>query len=178
MARFAKEDWLELGARLLGDEGPAALTIERMTAAAARTRGSFYHHFKGRDDFLAALMKWWARQAVDAAAARFAAAADAAGLRKLMRQETLHWDMKFERNVRQLGAGEPLVADALRHIDEARMAGMAMLIAKLHPEIEEPQMLAFVQYAAIVGGQWLLEPGDARIGALKLLGDRLFGIAD
>ena len=39
-SRYKKEDWLSLGERLLAEEGPPALTVERLTVAAERTRGS------------------------------------------------------------------------------------------------------------------------------------------
>ena len=45
--------------QLLSEEGPPALSLERLTEAAGRTKGSFYHHFQGRDGFLAALVAHW-----------------------------------------------------------------------------------------------------------------------
>jgi AcrR family transcriptional regulator len=51
--------------RASGEEGPAALTIERLTAAARRTRGSFYHRFADRDAFVRALMERWREQTIE-----------------------------------------------------------------------------------------------------------------
>ena len=56
MARFSKTHWLELGQALLKFEGPGALTLERLTESAGKTRGSFYHHFKSKDDILDAVI--------------------------------------------------------------------------------------------------------------------------
>src|ERR1700756_1737034 len=66
--RFSREDWLALGEQRLSTEGPGALSLERLTGAAGRTKGSFYHHFQSRDEFLAALVDRWRETVVEAAA--------------------------------------------------------------------------------------------------------------
>tara|TARA_R110000803_G_scaffold74113_3_gene138153 strand:- start:855 stop:1388 length:534 start_codon:yes stop_codon:yes gene_type:complete len=177
MARFRKDDWLELGARLLAEEGPAALTIEQLTAAAKRTRGSFYHHFGGREAFLMALMDWWRVRTIDALAARIQAMPGPDALKALLRDVPSEWDTRFELGVRQLAVSEPVVKAALREIDEARINGLAGAITILRPDIADAYSLAFVQYAATVGGQWLLpSPDDPRIPAIKTVGNALFGL--
>jgi AcrR family transcriptional regulator len=57
--RLTREDWLEIGLNLLGSEGEKFLTIERLCQVANRTKGSFYHHFKNRDEFINALLEYW-----------------------------------------------------------------------------------------------------------------------
>ena len=179
MARFSREDWLALGARLLADEGPGALVIERLTAASGRTRGSFYHHFDGREAFLAALMARWRGEAIDALAARIQASPGKDALKALLREVPSGWDTKFELGVRQLAVTEPVVREALAAIDEARIQGLAAAIAILRPETDDPYSMAFIQYAATVGGQWLLPSADdPRIPALRELGNRLFGLSE
>lgn len=178
LSRFSKSDWLKLAAQLLGEEGPGAMTIERLTEAAGRTRGSLYHHFQSREGFLVAMMDWWRAQVIEGRDERFAAALDdAAALREWMRKEPFLWDARFERGVRQLAVTEPIVAATLRQIDEARIAGVAAMIAQVRPEVEDPQSLAFIQYAVVVGLQWLLTPEDPRGNALVAAGYKLFGLS-
>lgn len=177
VGRFNKEDWLALGADLLGREGPEALTLDRMSAAADRTRGSFYHHFSSREAFLAGLMDWWRQRATESLAARVQAAPGPEALRAIMRAVPSEWDAAFERGIRRLAVSEPVVRDALNSIDQIRIAGLAATIALLRPEVEDPHALAFIQYAAVVGGQWLLQSSDdPRIPAIKRAGDALFGL--
>ena len=179
MTRFTKENWIALGADLLGQEGPEALTLERLTKAAGRTRGSFYHHFPSREAFLTGLMEWWRERAIENLAARIQAAPDPATLRSILRDIPSEWDAAFERGIRRLAVSEPLVKTALMAIDEARIAGLAATIAILRPEVKDPHALAFIQYAAVVGSQWLLlSADDPRIPAIKTVGDELFGLLD
>ncbi len=178
MSRLSKSDWLKLAVRLLSEEGPSALTIERMTEAAGRTRGSLYHHFQSRDGLLVALMDWWRAQLMEGGTERFMAASSDDQLRDRMREEPLFWDTRFERGVRQLAVTEPIVAAALEEIDEARIAGTAEIIARLRPEVDDPQSLAFIQYAVVVGLQWLVRPGDPRWNGVAAAGYKLFGLSD
>lgn len=177
VSRFSKSDWLKLAVRLLGEEGPAAMTIERLTDAADRTRGSLYHHFQSRESFLVALMDWWRAQLMEGRDERFMAASSNDALRASMREEPLLWDTRFERGVRQLAVTEPIVAATLKEIDEARIDGTAAIIARLRPEVDDPQSLAFIQYAVVIGLQWLVSPGDPRRDAVAAAGYKLFGLS-
>jgi AcrR family transcriptional regulator len=49
--RFTKEAWLELGMDALRKHGSAGITIEKLTAQAGVTRGSFYLAWKWSDEF-------------------------------------------------------------------------------------------------------------------------------
>lgn len=179
IGRYKKEDWLALGARLLAEEGPPALTVERLTAAAERTRGSFYHHFTDRDAFMRALMERWREQAIEAEGKRYASNATPEAWRKLMRDRPFEIDLRFEREIRRLAASEPIVREILKEVDRARVEGLACLIGQMRPEVEDPQSFAFVQYCAMVGAQWLLDDGsDPRLQAIRETANRLFGIAE
>ncbi|PWB95455.1 MULTISPECIES: TetR/AcrR family transcriptional regulator [Methylosinus] len=176
-ARFKKEDWLGLGAGLLAEEGPAALTVERLTAAARRTKGSFYHHFADRDAFLRALMERWRVQAIDVASARYAQDTSPKAWRKLLREGPFEIDFRFEREVRRLAASEPIVRAMLHEIDQSRIHGLACVLTQMRPDIDDPHAFAAIQYATVVGLQWLIDdPHDPRIAAICRTGNRLFGI--
>ena len=58
--RRSREDWLESGIKILGEAGVNGLTIERMAAEMSLTKGSFYHHFRSREDFVQSVGRYWA----------------------------------------------------------------------------------------------------------------------
>jgi AcrR family transcriptional regulator len=176
-SRFSKDGRLDLGARLLAQEGPEALTLERLTAEAKRTRGSFYHHFADRDAFVRAMMERWRAQAIDEAGKRYADDPTPKAWRKLMREAPFEIDFRFERAVRRLAAVDATAREVLEAVDRARIDGLAWVIGQLRPEVEDPRAMAFIQYATVVGGQWLLDdPNDPRLPAIRETGDTLFGI--
>lgn len=179
MSRFGKTDWLELGQALLKSHGPAALTLEKLTDAAGKTRGSFYHHFKSRDAFLTEMIEIWQTTSLSSIATRLQSEDSLAGKREIMRGVSMEWDGAFERQLRILAAQEPLVANLLSKVDELRIQGLASMIAVLQPDVEDPAAFAFVQYAAIVGGQMLLSSADdPRLPAIQNAGNRIFGLSD
>lgn len=177
MARLTKTDWIRLGQKLLKESGPSALTLEALTTAANKTRGSFYHHFKSRDAFLGAMIDDWQETSFNTLAIRLQAAGTPEAQREIMRKVSLEWDAAFERQLRFLAAQEPVVAVRLEQVDALRMRGLATMVRLLKPEIVDPDAFAFIQYASIVGGQMLLKSGDdKRIPAILDAGNNLFGL--
>lgn len=55
-----RDDYFEVGLRLMGEGGTGAVTIARLCEALAVTKGSFYHHFRTIDDYRLQLLKHWA----------------------------------------------------------------------------------------------------------------------
>ena len=55
--RLTADAWLDLGMRLLEKHGAAGITVDKLTAEAGVTRGSFYWHFKDRQDLLNQLLR-------------------------------------------------------------------------------------------------------------------------
>lgn len=56
---MSRAHWLELGLTALSEGGPGAITLDALTARAGRTRGSFYHHFRDQEDFIAGVLSAW-----------------------------------------------------------------------------------------------------------------------
>ncbi len=55
--KLTPHDWFAIAGTLLVEQGPGALTIERLTSRAGVTKGSFYHHFGSRQGFVAAFVE-------------------------------------------------------------------------------------------------------------------------
>lgn len=58
-SRLSKEAWLEKALTLLAAEGPSRIRIENIAQALGVTKGSFYHHFADRGDFVRCLIQYW-----------------------------------------------------------------------------------------------------------------------
>ena len=174
--RFGRDDWIELGLSLLSKEGPEAMTVERLTAAAGKTRGSFYHHFEDHRAFLAALAEAWLAQSDE-----IIAAADAA-LRSGRRRETLalqtaEIDHALERGLRRLAAQEDVVAKAVARSDERRIAYLERLFrSEIGLPATEATQRARIQHCFFVGAQLVFPDADARfrLRLQKVLGRTLW----
>lgn len=154
MARIRREDWLKLGLDALAETGPEALTIEALCQRAARTKGSFYHHFATIEDYRLSLVEFWRERDTEAIIAATSQARAAADNLDALNQLTSHLDMRIEQGMRRLGAADSGVAEIIRMADRRRIGHLVKLyIATGDFPPEQAELLAQVTYAAFVGFQ-------------------------
>lgn len=63
-AQLTRADWLKTALDLFKTEGIEAVRVTRMAQARGVTRGSFYWHFKRREDLQNALVSYWRQKNV------------------------------------------------------------------------------------------------------------------
>ena len=56
-------DWAEAALQLIAEAGLGSLTVDTLAARLGVTKGSFYWHFKGRSELLAAALGRWEQRA-------------------------------------------------------------------------------------------------------------------
>lgn len=59
---LSREDWVQAAVKVLEKGGVASVKVDRLARSLKVTRGSFYFHFNGRKDLLAALLDEWRRR--------------------------------------------------------------------------------------------------------------------
>jgi AcrR family transcriptional regulator len=174
--KFTRRDWLLLGEQRLSSDGPGALSLERLTTSAGRTKGSFYHHFESRDDFLAALMDHWRATAVEASAKPYRD--NPAAWPALLHDAPFELNQPFERALRRLAADEPIVRAGVERVDRERIDNLTFLVSQLRADLADSRAFATLLYAVIVGAQWLLKsPDDPRTGPLRQMFETVFVLA-
>ena len=57
--RLSRTSWLEVALKLLQDDGINAVTVDALATKLGITRGSFYHHFKNRNDLSKEMLDYW-----------------------------------------------------------------------------------------------------------------------
>jgi AcrR family transcriptional regulator len=60
--KLSRQDWLENALVTLSKKGQAGLSLQSLSAALGVSRGSFYWHFKDRDEFIHALLQHWYKE--------------------------------------------------------------------------------------------------------------------
>lgn len=175
--RFEREDWIDLGLAALSKHGPDALTVERLTEAAQRTRGSFYHHFEDHLAFLVALAVRWRAVNIDRPIAEIEAERGRDGRRESLARRTAVLDHALERNMRRLAAREPAIAREVARGDAARIAYLVRLFrSELGLAPKEALARARIQHAYFVGAEMVFPDADAkfRLALQKTLGATLW----
>ncbi len=172
MARFSRDDWLVLGLAQLSAHGPDGLRIEPLCAAAARTRGSFYHHFTDHDAFIAALLDHWREWNTDGVIEMVELEAELSGKRGRLNALTAGLDQQMEVAIRRFAAANAQAAEAVAEVDETRIAYLARINAEeLGLADDRARTMAEVEYAAFIGFQHLFP--DADEDRLQQIGDLL-----
>ncbi len=115
-------DWAEAALHLIAEAGLGALTVEALAVRLGVTKGSFYWHFKGRSELLAAALGRWEQRATAEAITGLSAVTDARQRLYLM----LHAATQAPRS-RSLyaalaeAAEDPIVGRALNRVASARI---------------------------------------------------------
>lgn len=162
-ARFGREDWVALGAALLSKHGPEALTLERVTEHAGKTRGSFYHHFDDHETFLAAIAEHWLKTETDDIITLVEDALRSGKRRETLARRAAVIDHALERNMRRLAASQPAVAAIVAESDARRIDYAARLFrSELGLDPADALARARVQHCAFVGAQMVFPDADER----------------
>lgn len=160
--RFAKADWIAIGLAALRDQGPDALTIERLTVTAQRTRGSFYHHFASHEDFVRTMADSWLQQSTAGPIAEMQRTTDVRRVRASLAEFAAALDHRLERQMRRLGEINPDVHAVVGRSDAMRVAMLAgMFQAEFGLSPGEAQKRAQLQHAVFVGLQFVFPDAPA-----------------
>jgi AcrR family transcriptional regulator len=151
--RTSREDWISAGLTDLGEVGVNEVRVDRIAARLGVTKGSFYWHFKDRDEFLAAVVNGWETRCTENVISRV----DASGLDPQGRARRL-WSMtagsptiRAELAIRDWARRDEEVAATVGRIDDRRMRYTEALLTDLHlPENEIPAR-ALLVYSLLLG---------------------------
>jgi AcrR family transcriptional regulator len=131
--RFHKEAWLRAAIEVLAREGQAKLRVDALAHELGLTKGSFYHHFENRDDFVHCLLDYWSRTYTDQIIEEVSAAKGTPEARLLQVMQGIErrgldrYDIAF----RSWAAQEPSVAKSVRKVDLARYRFIRSLFAEM-----------------------------------------------
>lgn len=156
---MGRDDWVALALRLLAEKGPSALTVDALCAAAGRTRGSLYHHFRDHDALLSAVVERWREDHTERLVRDVEELPDdraGAALNDL----AMALDPRIETGIRGLAARHPQLLATVRAADARRVAFLAALHERSGAlDAADARVVAEVEYAAYVGLQYM---GDER----------------
>ncbi|KAB2367176.1 TetR/AcrR family transcriptional regulator [Actinomadura montaniterrae] len=151
--RLSAQDWARVALKAIADGGLAAVAVEPLARTLGVTKGSFYAHYRNRDELIAAALAEWVHHAEEGLA-EFAVIADPAQrLRELLTAvlrtvqplaPSVHLSLLGDRN-------DPRVRDAVRRVNRARLDMLASTYRELGLTPDRAASRARVAYAAILG---------------------------
>jgi AcrR family transcriptional regulator len=149
--RASPGDWCAAGLALLRDEGLDAVTVDRLCAALQKTKGSFYHHFRDMDEYLAALLARWEEELTESPIRATAHEHDPYRRGARLESVVRALDHRLDRAVRAWALRDERARAAMERVDRRRIDYLAELFRE--SGYREPRLLAELKYVAFVGAQ-------------------------
>jgi AcrR family transcriptional regulator len=166
---LTRQAWIDRGLLLLGSDGVEAVRVEPLAKLLGVTKGSFYWHFKNREDLLMALLQAWIDLETDGIIAQVDAL-EGDGNQKLL--------ALFELAVQDYGQIEPAIR-AWATID-VKIAAVVGEVDRRRLDYTRDMFLqiGFTPFEAIVRARLVYYAliGEFMIGTERDLADRLAGI--
>lgn len=156
------ESWIEAATDLLVDQGIDSVRVDVLAKILGVTRGSFYWHFKDRDDLLMSVLKAWRDAATEQLIDRFERRhveprVLVAELMSLpFRGRSARRAARIELAIRAWARHDDTARQALDDVDSRRIAYIAQCFSALGFSIPEARARGFALYAWEVGESMLI----------------------
>ncbi len=168
----SRDDWIRAAFDVLAAEGVSGLRIERVAQRLGVTKGSFYWHFRDRDDWIGAVLARWREGRIrdiekQTQCAPGEEAAQLAHVIEVYSSSRNPRGVLIELAMREWAKRDERVAAIVRDVDAVRLAQAARLFQGLGLDETTAQARAALLYAYVFGMSLLLLPHSG--GALEAL---------
>jgi AcrR family transcriptional regulator len=153
VSRLSRADWAHAALEALARGGLAAVAVEPIAAALGTTKGSFYWHFRGRDELISAALELWHQTGTTEVIAELEATGGPAEDRLRRLFATVFAPMsRVSADLALLAdAGHPLVAPVLAQVSAERLGYLVTMFRQLGFTPARARRRALFAYSAYVG---------------------------
>ncbi|MBT6338355.1 MAG: TetR/AcrR family transcriptional regulator [Desulfobacula sp.] len=169
MKKLNKVAWFEQGFNILKTFGAADLTIENLTNKLNKTKGSFYHHFKNRDDYFEKLLGFWEKkQTFDIEEIRKQEKSFEGINSTLLKLSKKNMDPDIEVAIRAWALRDPLARSFQERIDNQRLGFLRAMFSLMTDDPEQVEMISLIRYCFYIGSHQLIPSIDEKIYKEKI----------
>ncbi len=158
MERKSKQDWFWACNNILIREGAQKITIDALCQEIGVTKGSFYHHFKGITDFIAAYLIFFEQEGtleiIDTVEEENTPEAK---IRKLI-AISVGYPPELEVSLRAWAHQNEAVRAVFERVDQQRLDYVTQLWRPLTQDEATASIRGQMMYAILIGGEHLLPP--------------------
>ncbi len=156
-----RAQWVSAGLDALRTGGASAVRVERLAARLGITKGSFYWHFRNRDELLEAVLEYWAREMTDAEFERIQAmrAALPERLQALAHDVLVKGMGRFDPAIRAWARTDRKAAAAVGQVDRRRVHALTQFFEEGGFSPAAARTRARLFYAFLLGEPQVRSPG-------------------
>ena len=129
--RLTRDDWTSAALEAIAVGGVAAVTMERLAKTLGATRGSFYWHFKDRDELIEVALGQWEREHTTDVIPRAEAFSDPVERLRFLFREAYERPADPIEIALAWNADEPHVAPAVARVTRARLDFLHRIFTEL-----------------------------------------------
>lgn len=164
---LTREAWTEAATEVLVDRGIDHVRVDVLSQQLGVTRGSFYWHFRDREDLLRSVLHAWRERATGQLTLRLERAHSdpREQLRDVIslpfRGRAAARAARIELAIRAWARRDAMARQAVDEADAARIGYIAQVFSSLGYPIGEARSRAFLLYAYVVGESLMATQGPA-----------------
>jgi AcrR family transcriptional regulator len=151
----SKVIWLEEGLKVLATKGPGALSIDNLCLVTGKTKGSFYHHFGNREQYIRELLEHHETNTMDEIIEIANKGENVAKKIRSLTKLTFQISGDLELSIRAWALYDPMVRNYQDHLDLRRLDYLKQLHVDSGLSAEKAQMRASRDYSLFIGFQQL-----------------------
>lgn len=169
ISKLGRQDWIDLGLKVLAESGVEAVRVEPLAKLLDVTKGSFYWHFKNRDELLEAILHDWVSRETDSIIEKVEVAGGDASAKLLHLFElAIQDDGRVENAIRAWAVNDSKAAAVLNQVDQRRLGYTKDLFLEVGFTPFEAMVRARMVYYSLIG--------EYTIGTRTNQSDRLAGV--
>jgi AcrR family transcriptional regulator len=150
--RLSRQDWIEAALQALADGGPPAVAVERLAARLGTTKGSFYWHFKDREELITEALATWERDETDAVIEEMQQITDPVERLQTLLVAATELEEEEHPDVRLLpSASDPVVGGVVKRVQHKRLDFLARAFRDAGFPPAESRLRARLAYSVYLG---------------------------
>lgn len=151
-AKLGRQDWIDTGLKVLEQSGIEGIRVEMLAKLMNVTKGSFYWHFKNREELLCSLLKEWSDLDTDKIIEQLESTdSDASSKLLNLFELCVQDDGRLEKAIRAWAANDPKAAVILAQVDQRRLDYTRDLFLQIGFTSFEAMVRARMVYYAAIG---------------------------
>ena len=152
----SKKSWLDAALQALASGGIYQVRVESLAKKLGVTKGSFYWHFKDREQFLDELLNFWAEQSTQAVIANPNYPTDSKARVKAVAEDIVRHDLgKMDPHIRSWTQYDKRRARVVAKIDKVRFEFLRDLFLATGFSMSDSDLRAQSLYRYVLGEQFI-----------------------
>ena len=153
MSTLTRYHWIAAGFEALDQTGHIGVSAESLSRRLNVTRGSFYHHFRNREDFVRTLLAAWEEDYTERMLAYAAQGRSAGEILKRYLSIAAEKQPGREVSIRAWSLHDPLVGEFQQRVDTRRLDFAIQTSRRLVRMPGQAEVIGQMAHLCLIGGQ-------------------------